>query len=225
MIKTLTGNFTYQQFKSIMIEKEITIRKATSLDVNQACILLQEAMASFGDFIFGNGDQEKSLLVLKKLFLAGENRFNYRHSFLAEKGNQITGLLLAFRSDLMTRFDLLTGRQLLRILRPAEMLQMMMRVIKLPVIKETGKDEFYISDLAVSPEFRGQRIGSTLLDYAEEQARKLELKKCSLVVTKENEKAQRLYLTKGYRIMEFFHNSNIFGRKIGMGHYRMVKEV
>lgn len=208
-----------------MIEKGITIRKATSLDVNQASILLQQALASFGDHIFGNGDQEKSLLVLKKLYLAGENRFNFRHSFLAEKGNQIAGLLLAFRSNLMTRLDLLTGQQLLRILRPVEMLQLMMRVIKNPVIKETGKEEFYISDLAVFPEFRGQKIGSALLDFCEEQARKLELKKCSLLVTKENEKAQSLYLTKGYKIIEFIQSPSIFGQKIDMGHFRMVKEV
>jgi ribosomal protein S18 acetylase RimI-like enzyme len=208
-----------------MIDKIITIRKATSLDVNQAAILLQQAMTSFGDHIFGNGDQDKSLIVLKKLFLARENRFNYRYSFLAEKGNQIAGLLLAFRSNLMTRLDLFTGQQLLRILRPGEMLQLVMRVIRLPVIQETGKDEFYISDLAVTPEFRGQRIGSTLLDFAEEQARKLELKKCSLIVTKENEGARRLYLTKGYKIIDFVQNSSIFDRKIRMGHYRMVKEV
>lgn len=208
-----------------MVSESLLFRKATSRDGNQAVSLLQQALSTSGDFIFGNGDKEKSHYVLKRLFLARENRFYYQHVFLAEKGSQISGLLLAFRSNLLAHLDLLTGFQLLRILTPGEMLKLVMRLIKLPMIREAGKNEFYISDLAVSPEFRCQGIGTALLDFAEDQARELELRTCSLIVTMENEKARQLYQRKGYKLIEYFRSNSFFSREITPGIVRMVKEL
>lgn len=203
----------------------LKIRKATSQDGPQAVILLYQAMGSLGEYIFGNGVTDKAVDVLKKLFMAKNNRFNFRHVYLAEAGDSIAGLLLAFRSNISKRLDLLTGKRLLGILRPMEMLQLLGRVSRLKPVKESGQDEFYISDLAVNPGLRGKKIGTQLLEFAEVQAGKIGLKRCSLIVTYENEGAKRFYLRNGYRILNFVKSPRARRLPGEMGFYRMVKEV
>jgi ribosomal protein S18 acetylase RimI-like enzyme len=207
------------------MEPGVIIRQAVPTDARQAVLLLHQAISSFGESIFGNGDREKTIGILERLFVADRNRFNYRYVHLLEKEKQISGLLLAFRSNLMIRLNLLTGKSLVGILKPVEMIQLVKRVIKQSPVKEGEKDEYYISDLAVAPHLQGQRIGTQLLAFAEEQAGKMGLSRCSLVVTHENEGAKRLYLRHGYRIINFIR-SNPFERLQGrMGYYRMTKEM
>jgi ribosomal protein S18 acetylase RimI-like enzyme len=195
------------------IDAQPFIRAATPQDAGQAVLLLVHALADAGDFIFGDGSREKALVVLRSLFIAKQNRFNFRNTFLVEQDKQITGLLLAFNSNLAKRLDLLTGQRLVG------------RVIRQTPLKESAAGEYYISDLAVAPESRGQQIGSKLLAFAEEQARNLGLEKCSLVVVHENEAAKRLYLRHGYKIIDFIKNSRLKQLKGAMGYYRMVKEI
>jgi ribosomal protein S18 acetylase RimI-like enzyme len=206
-----------------MMEASLRIVRATPDTTQHAVVLLDYAMEGLGHRIFGNGSHKKALWVLGRLFTAKTNRFNYRFTFLAEKDNQILGLLLAFHSNLMRKLDLLTGMRLMGILRTVDMIQLVGQVVKQTPIKEAEENEYYISDLAVAPEFRNQKIGSNLLSFAEEQARKSGLKKCSLVVMETNEKARQLYLRHGYQIVKHFMTSRIGQRKDGMGVFRMVK--
>jgi len=208
-----------------MMDAHINIRKATPHDARQAVVLLNHAMASFGEYIFGNGNGDKALGILRKLFVAERNRFNYRYTFVAEKEDTIAGLLLAFHSNITRRLDLLTGQRLLGILHPLEMMQLVGRVVRQMPVKEAGRDEYYISDLAVAPQFRGKKIGTQLLAYAEAQAGKLGLSRCSLIVTHENQSAQRLYSKQGYQIVDFFKSSRTRQKLGEKGFYRMVKEI
>jgi ribosomal protein S18 acetylase RimI-like enzyme len=201
------------------------IRQATPADAHQAVILLDHAIANSGESIFGNGNREKTLGILERLFVAGGNRFNYRYTFVIEKEKKVAGLLLAFRSNLLLRLNLLTGQRLLQILKPLEMIQLIRRVSKLPTVKEVDKDEFYISDLAVAFHFRGQMLGTRLLTFAEELAAKSGLKRCSLLVTHENEGAKRLYFRNGYKIVDFIKSNQIERLQGRFGFYRMVKEI
>jgi ribosomal protein S18 acetylase RimI-like enzyme len=203
----------------------INIRKATPHDARQAVILLNHAMASVGDHIFGDGNRERALGILGKLFVEKRNRFNYRYTFLAEKENHVAGLLLAYSSNLMRQLDLLTGQRLLRILQPLEMMRLVSRAMKQTPLKEADRDEYYISDLAVAPDSRDKKIGTLLLAFAEGQARKLGLCKCSLIVVHENEGAKRLYLRHGYQILDFIKSSPKRQKHGQVGYYRMVKEV
>jgi ribosomal protein S18 acetylase RimI-like enzyme len=203
----------------------LRIRNATPQDVNQAVILLHCAMGSLGEFIFGNGVTSKALSVLSKLFIAENNRFNYRHVYLAEGEHRIAGLLLAFRSQILHRLDLLTGLRLMGILPFAELLQLVGRVSRQVPVRESGKGEFYISDLAVAPEFRRRNIGTQLLAFAEKQAEKMGLRRCSLIVTHGNQAAKRLYLRNGYKIVHYFNSTRPRQFPWEAGYYRMVKDL
>ncbi|WP_305985868.1 GNAT family N-acetyltransferase [Roseibium sp. MMSF_3544] len=58
---------------------------------------------------------------------------------------------------------------------------------------------WYVNVLACYPEYRGQGLGSRLLDLAEEIARSEGLQKTSVIVADNNTGARRLYERKGYK--------------------------
>ena len=56
----------------------------------------------------------------------------------------------------------------------------------------------YVSAVALFPEYRGQGLGTQLLDAARDRARALGLPRVSLICFEGNEKAMRLYARLGY---------------------------
>ena len=64
--------------------------------------------------------------------------------------------------------------------------------------KEAEKGEWYIDAIAVSPKYWGRGIASKLLDVAPKIAKKHGFSVVSLNVDKENPRAQRLYVHKGF---------------------------
>ncbi len=62
-------------------------------------------------------------------------------------------------------------------------------------------EEFHINNLAVVPEFRGQGIGSFILDNVFSEARKRNCQKIILEVRSTNYPAQRLYFKFGFEIV------------------------
>jgi len=125
----------------------------------------------------------------------------------------------------MARLDILTGAPLLKILGVGEVLCLFFRLLPLAGGREAEKDEYYISDLAVFPQFQGQGIGTRLLAFAEEQAAKHGLQKCSLIVAQHNDAARQLYLRLGYRIVETVTYSHLQQRCGERGYQRMRKMI
>ncbi len=68
------------------------------------------------------------------------------------------------------------------------------------MIGQCRRSEFYISNVAVYPEFRGVGIGNKLMLNAEKEARSRGLRYISLDVEVENENAINLYKKFGYEI-------------------------
>lgn len=62
-------------------------------------------------------------------------------------------------------------------------------------------DEYYISNLAVYPGFRGKGIGKKLLNAVEERAKDAGYKKLSLYVELDNNLAVKLYEKCGFKII------------------------
>jgi len=205
------------------MEHELIIRPARPEDANSAARLIHMALGRFGEYTFGNGSPAKTLEVLERLFVAGKHRFSYEHAFLAEKGGNVAGLLLSHPAKIMTRLDLLTARPLLGIMGVGEVLRLFFRLLPLAGGREAEKDEYYISDLAVLPQFQGQGIGTRLLAFAEEQAAGHGLRKCSLTVALHNDAARQLYLRLGYRIVETVTYSRVQQRCGERGYQRMMK--
>jgi ribosomal protein S18 acetylase RimI-like enzyme len=90
------------------------------------------------------------------------------------------------------------------------------------VIGGVHRGEFYISNVAVYPEFRGLGLGNELMTNAERCAGTKYLKYVSLDVEVENESAIKLYKKLGYEIIGG-SKSLYLGKKFNF--YRMVKKL
>jgi len=92
-------------------------------------------------------------------------------------------------------------------------------------IRPLQNDELYIEMIGVSTVWRGRRVGSGLLAFAETQARARGLRRLRLGVVSENEGAIRLYQRFGYTPSPE-HRSRIVRWAIGSpAYYWMTKEL
>ena len=69
------------------------------------------------------------------------------------------------------------------------------------IVARVIADELHVNNVAVRPEFRGQGLGSALLQTTLEQAQKRSAKIAQLEVRAGNGEAQRLYLRCGFTVV------------------------
>lgn len=68
--------------------------------------------------------------------------------------------------------------------------------------KEAWPNEWYVDSLAVTSKHWGEHIASSLSDYAFKIAEQKRFNKVSLNVDKENPRAQKLYVHKGFKTVD-----------------------
>jgi ribosomal protein S18 acetylase RimI-like enzyme len=86
-------------------------------------------------------------------------------------------------------------------------------------------ESLYIRMIGIDARYRGRRIGSRLLEYADGEARRRGLKKVSLGVVVENPGAKRLYERHGYQAGELKSPRLLEWASGARGFYPMVKEL
>ena len=69
------------------------------------------------------------------------------------------------------------------------------------IVARVIADELHVNNVAVRPQFRGQGLGSALLQTTVDQARQRDAKNAQLEVRAGNEEAQRLYLKCGFVVV------------------------
>jgi ribosomal protein S18 acetylase RimI-like enzyme len=208
-----------------MDKHPIAIQPGQSDDAAVAAELIDETMGGFGDAILGMGDRQRALHAIAGFYQKPNNRFSYRHTYLALVDEQVAGLLLAFPGKDMGRLTLPMIYQAFGIYKLAEILYFVVHAPLAAYGEETEGDEFYISHLAVLPAFRRKGIGRALLVYADELAGKAGLDKCSLCVDIDNPNAQQLYLSQGYQVVKTVSTPAIERRLHSHGYQRMVKSL
>jgi len=143
--------------------------------------------------------------MLLRLFPARRNLFSHEHTRIIEARGQPTGMLLGYSYRQMRNEMLRTAALLLRhtggfLLRRA--LRLMRSMPRRRREDESAswlvEGEFYISNLAVKPEFRRQGLGKMLLDDATATAGRLGCRVVALDVEVENRAAIRLYEREGF---------------------------
>jgi len=199
------------------------IRPAEPADSDLVARLIYLTMGIEADWLFGQDKGHSTLKVLAGLFVRKNNRASHTLTHLAERDGQAVGLLLAYPGWLLSRLNWLTGWCLLKLLGLPATIRLARMQSAYGDLKETEADEFYISNLAVFPEFQGQRIGTMLLAYAEEMARESGLRKCSLIVAFGHENAFHLYEHLGYKVVRSYLNAHPKVAEGSGGYHRMVK--
>ena len=181
---------------------EILIRPAVPADVRVAGHLLYMTLGPVTDYLFGNGRPNRAEEVLGQLYTLPRNRFSYQHADVAQVGGQVAGLLLSYPGALAMQLDLQTARPLLARCSLGGIMRFLAKAWPLPMIRETEREQYYVSHLAVLPAYQGQGLGRRLLAHAESRARVAGLGQCSLTVGIDNERAYSLYEKVGYRSVQ-----------------------
>ncbi len=122
-----------------------------------------------------------------RLLSEAEN-FSYRNIQVAEVGDEVAGMLLAYRLPEPGPAEDLSG--LPDFIRPLIELE-----AQVPA-------SYYINMLACFPHYRGQGIGTALMDSANDLARREGCDLVSIMVFSENRGALRLYQRLGYTALD-----------------------
>lgn len=201
-------------FPARMSSPDIVIRPAIYTDIPFVAEMFLLSMGSLADHLFA-ADKQAAKRSIEKMVARNAGRFSLRFAWMAEANGDPKGALVACNGNLLERLHLATTPHLFGVMGLSAF-GFIWRGVVLPGGREAEWDEYYIGNLGVHPSAQGLGIGSALLEFAETQARKHELAKCSLVAALYNQGAVRLYKRFGYEVVETVEHPTL-------GYYRMVK--
>lgn len=201
----------------------LKIRPTTPDDAVFASRLIYLSMGELADYLFGRASLSV-YEILAGLFLLRGNRFSWNIADLAEWNGEPVGMLVSYPGWEFTRREMAIGLGLLKLCGIWDVLRLSVRALSIANGVETYRDEYYLANMAVFPDFQGRGIGSGLLAYAEDKARQAGLKKCSLIVDIDNPAAQRLYKRREYRVV-FTKTYPGTAENAHAGYHRMIKEL
>jgi len=180
------------------MKKEIIMRRALPGDVEDFVSLIILSAPLFFKKLYGN--RFKS--ILQYLFLHQHNLFSFNHVYFAESGGRKAGMILEYDWRFKKQEDLRTGLLLLKYMELNFIKRLPLFLKVRDVTGWVNREEHYISNVAVYPEYRGMGIGTDLIAKVEMKARKNGAKKVVLDVEVENLKAIKLYKKLGYAIVK-----------------------
>ncbi|HVO38568.1 MAG TPA: GNAT family N-acetyltransferase [Spirochaetia bacterium] len=172
----------------------ILIRPAGSADAADIArhILLSAPLllpAVFGPGITG---------ILESLAAGRGTLFSHEHALVAVEGGRALGTILGYTGATKAEQDPRTGFALLRFLG-LDMVRRLGTLLRMQsAIGRMDRDEYYISNVAVSPDRQGQGIGGRLVEAARRGARLRGARAVILDVETDNPGARRLYERLGF---------------------------
>lgn len=116
--------------------------------------------------------------------------FSYRNAVVAHVDGKVAGMLLGYPLAAPSAEEIAALRQVPPLLRP------------LVELEHRVPGSFYVNALAVFSPYRGNGIGTALLDIARQRARQARCPRLSVQVFAENQHAFRLYLRCGFRVAD-----------------------
>ena len=185
----------------------LLVRKSTTHDAKQIAPFIYEAIGDIANRLTGQHEDKDILSGLEALVRSEDNRHSYLHTYVACKEEKILGMIVLYDGKTGKDLDGLLMKKLQEKYGPSYHIDI-----------EAHEDEYYIDTICVAPDARGLGIGTALLRFAEEQARKLGHTKLSLNVETSKTKARRLYEREGFAVKEPWEI-------IGEPFHHMVKEL
>jgi ribosomal protein S18 acetylase RimI-like enzyme len=199
------------------------IRPARVEDEQVVSELIALSFRAFGDALFGLGDPLLHRKVIAAMVRGTNTRFSHRLVDLAEVDGIPAGLLLSMPGRDLAGLELPMVGYLLRLYGLGGTLRFLALALRVAGATEATRSEYYVSNLAVFPAYRGQGLGRLLLERAEQKARLAGLNTCSLTVEMDNHQARSLYERVGYRVVKT-HPTPHLQKTLGtIGQYHMVK--
>jgi ribosomal protein S18 acetylase RimI-like enzyme len=175
---------------------EAVLRRARPEDAADLARLAVEASRGFFPALFGT----RAAAVLREFFRYPGHVLSHEHVLVAQVGGRVGGMALAYDSRQWALGELRTGLLLVRYLLPRAVRLTPLLVRAQRVLGRLERDEYYLSSIAVYPEFRGQGLGTRLLREVESSAVAAGCRRVVLDTESDNKGAIRLYTRLGYSV-------------------------
>lgn len=173
--------------------------------------LLYETDRDIFNFFYRN--KTNTAQILEKLIILGENNLGHEHIYVVTQNERVIGVLLYYAGNHHKLGEL---KFLLKHLNLVDVFRFLLIDLKDSLIlSHLNKCDFYLGGVAVDEEFRGQGVGSLILDQGINMAQERGCVRVVLDVALDNLGAKRLYERTGFKV---FNKRSYpwFGGRIGM---------
>ena len=198
---------------------ELIIRKGKIEDARDFSHLILLSAPVFFPSLFGDNVLE----VMENLFRYPGNIFSFEHSYFVEMEKKIAGMVLGYTWKERDQEELNTGFLLFKYLGWDILTRVPYLLRVQSILGKLVAGDYYISNIAVYPEFRGCGLGTSLLKKMEEEAVERGCKMIVLDVEADNRGAIRLYQKLGYNAGEGSSVVKIKGKSFEF--FRMRKNI
>jgi len=178
------------------VVNDIIIRKGKAEEAQDFSQLILLSTATFFPSIFASNTEE----VMRKMFQQPGNLFSFEHSYFIEVNDKIVGMALGYNWEEKRREELHTGLLLVKYLKWSFFTRIFYLLKAQGIVGKVSENEYYLSNIAVYPEFRALGLGTKLFSEIKRESEKTDANKIVLDVETNNQRAIRLYERLGYII-------------------------
>ncbi len=173
---------------------EIVLRAAVPDDVGHIGRFIL-ASTPYLRYIFGNRVEP----VLTALIRSRWSVFSWKYVRLAEVGSKVVGMLLGYAWKERSLFEDVASGMRMFLHGRGHFVRSLPYLWKLrDVTGYVNRGEYYVSNVAVAPEYRGMGIGKKLMETAFALARRKGTRAVALDVEEDNTSALNLYRRMGF---------------------------
>ena len=163
---------------------------ATTL--NQVATLIYHTDIGLFRLLFGS--PHRAIPLLERLVSGMNNSFSHQYTHVAvTNDNTIAGIIILIPPTPIKEDDFLTMMPWHALLRLA-----LAHIIIGPILHQGTKSTPYIQNISVADSFKGQGVGSQLIDYVINLTQKHGYQEIALDVSLDNPRAQHLYQRLGF---------------------------
>lgn len=209
--------------RSVLSSVPFTVVPATPVHADAIAELMYATGPEVFDFVYGADG--RCLDVLRRLCVFPGGLFGQEHTRVACRDGRLLGIEHGFDAATRAAHDAITADHLREFLSREDLRRVawadeILSAFFLPL----SPDAYYIQNLSVLPELRGQGIGAHLLDAAFRRAREAGYTCVELDVSVTNP-AVHLYLRAGMEVVQELGHAE-YERAYGLkAHSRMVKSL
>lgn len=196
------------KFEKLDIEKH---------NLHKVAELLYETDRTILNFFYRN--KTNAAQILEKLVNLGENKLGYENIYIVTQNEVVIGVLLYFEGSHHELGDL---KFLFKNLNIIDAFRFSLIDLKDSfILSHLNKCDFYLAGVAVDEKFRGQGVGSLILNQGINIARQRGCGRVVLDVALDNIGAKRLYERVGFKVFDK-RSYPWFGGRIGMFNMELI---
>ncbi|MBA7710393.1 hypothetical protein ES703_119335 [subsurface metagenome] len=181
----------------MLTKANIVVRKGLPEDAPDFANLALLSGPTLFPAIFGSGVKGG----MQNLFRQRRNLFSFEYSYFTEVDDTKAGMILGYDWKTQRREEWRTGLLLIKFMKLGFFARIPALLKALSLVERAEDNEYYISNVAVYPEFRGANLGTSLILRIEKEAKSSGARKIVLDVDVDNEGAIRLYNRLGYLVV------------------------